>query len=180
MTMLWDSVATASRSVRSRVHREAVAYRGGRDRPLAAYAGAMAVYAGGVTALSLVARSSGRTTPPLSVADVVLLALATNRLTRIVSREPIASPLRAPFTRFTGGTKGPAQLAEEARGEGAREVVGELVTCPFCLSQWVATGLGAAMVFAPSAGRFGVQVLASLGVADFLQFAWAKADQATH
>jgi hypothetical protein len=166
-------------TLRQKVRTEAINYSGGRDRHLAAYAGAMAAYVVGVAGLGMTARRMGRSAPDLSTADVAMLALATNRLTRILSREPIASPLRAPFTRFTGGTKGPAQLSEVARGEGTREVVGELVTCPFCLSQWVATGLAAGVLLAPRPGRFVIQVMAGLGIADFLQFGWAKADQLT-
>jgi hypothetical protein len=177
MTRLMDLPAV--NSLREKARAQALDYGGGRDRHLGAYAGAMAAYLTGVAGVAVAAHRSGRPAPHLSAMDVVTLALATNRLTRILSRERIASPLRAPFTRFTGGTKGPGQMSEVARGDGPREVVGELVTCPFCLSQWVATGFAAGLVFSPGPSRFIIQVLAGLGVADFLQFGWAKADQAT-
>jgi hypothetical protein len=177
MTRLMDVPGISS--LRDRVRAQAIDYGGGRDRHLGAYSGAMAAYLAGVAGVGVAAHRAGRVAPNLGPVDIASLALATNRLTRILSRERIASPLRAPFTRFTGGTKGPGQMSEVARGDGPREVIGELVTCPFCLSQWVATGLAAGLLLAPAQSRFVVQVFAALGLADFLQFAWAKADQAT-
>ena len=32
-------------------------------------------------------------------------------------------------------------MEEEVRGKGAQKAVGELITCPFCIDMWVATGL---------------------------------------
>ena len=49
----------------------------------------------------------------------------------------MTSPLRAPFTRFEGAS-GHAEVAEEVREHGGvKHAVGELLTCPFCLAQWV-------------------------------------------
>ncbi len=39
------------------------------------------------------------------------------------------------------------------RGKGIRHAVGELITCPFCTAQWVATAYAAGLVFAPHATR---------------------------
>src|SRR6266568_6180594 len=50
---------------------------------------------------------------------------------RLITKDPVTSPLRAPFTVFEG-QEGQAELKEEVRGHGARKAVGELVTCPFC------------------------------------------------
>ncbi|MER7407835.1 DUF1360 domain-containing protein [Streptomyces sp. NPDC000070] len=65
--------------------------------------------------------------------DVVLTSVATFRLSRLLSKASVTSPLRAPFTRYVG-PQGPAELHEEAEPEGGRDTVGELVTCPFCTS----------------------------------------------
>ncbi|MFD7922153.1 DUF1360 domain-containing protein [Streptomyces sp. NPDC059740] len=45
----------------------------------------------------------------------MLLAAATHKLSRLVAKDPITSPLRAPFTRYQG-TSAPSELAEEVRG----------------------------------------------------------------
>ena len=58
----------------------------------------------------------------------------------------MTSPLRAPFTVYQG-QEGPAELKEEVRGKGAQKAVGELITCPFCIDMWVATGLMAGFRF---------------------------------
>jgi hypothetical protein len=81
--------------------------------------------------------------------DVVRCAAATHKLSRLLTKDPVTSPLRAPFASYEG-TSGPAELREEARGEGGRKTVGELVTCPFCASVWVATGFTAGLLFFPA------------------------------
>ena len=64
------------------------------------------------------------------------------------------------------------------RGEGARHALGELVTCPFCVGQWIATGLGFGMVLAPRTTRYTAAVASALEVADFAQYARAIAERA--
>jgi hypothetical protein len=72
---------------------------------------------------------------------------------------------------------GPAELQEGVRGSGIRKAVGELVSCPFCLSQWVSTGFTFGLLVAPRATRWAASIFASLALADFLQFAYAWAEQ---
>lgn len=57
--------------------------------------------------------------------------------------------------------------------------MGELLTCPFCLSQWVATAFVFGLVAAPRGTRLTAGVFAGLTVADFLQFAHAFAERQT-
>ena len=102
--------------------------------------------------------------------------MATHKLARRVSKDSVTSPLRAPFTRYEG-LSGPAELQEGGRGSGIRKAVGELVSCPFCLSQWVATGFVFGLLMAPRATRWTASVFASLALADFVQFAYAWAEQ---
>jgi hypothetical protein len=106
--------------------------------------------------------------------DVALVAGATFQLARIITKKPITSALRAPFTRYEG-TSGPAELEESVRGTGLRHAIGELVTCPFCSAHWIATGFGFALVLAPDATRLVAAMLTAEAAADFLQFAYARA-----
>lgn len=109
----------------------------------------MGAYGGVVGALSAAVRLSGRRLPDrISPSDLALLSVATHKISRLIAKDPVTSPLRAPFTRFAG-TSGEAELAEEVRGQGPRKAVGELVTCPFCLGQWVATAFAFGLVLAP-------------------------------
>jgi Protein of unknown function (DUF1360) len=88
----------------------------------------------------------------------------------------VTSPLRAPFTSFEG-TSGPAELHEEVRARGRLKTVGELVSCPFCVGMWVATGFVAGHLPAPRTTRLATTALAALAGSDFLQLAYAYAEQ---
>ncbi len=153
------------------------AYAAGDDRPLAGFAALMGAYLAAVGAIGSVARLTGRRVPEPTVWDVVLWAGANHRLSRLIAKDPVTSPLRAPFTRFKG-TTAPAELAEEVRGQGVRKAVGELLTCPFCTSLWIATGFAAGSVFAPRQTRVAGAVLTSLTISDLLHFVRARAQQA--
>ena len=110
--------------------------------------------------------------------DVVLLAAGTQKLSRTISKDAVTSPLRAPFTRYSG-TGGPAEVMEEVRStSGLRHSIGELITCPFCLDMWVATGFAIGMVFAPRFTRLVAGTFTVLTGADFLQLAYARAQKA--
>jgi hypothetical protein len=53
------------------------------------------------------------------------------------------------------------------------------VTCPFCVSQWVATGFAFGLVLSPRATRQVAGLFASLEVADLLQYVRSGADKLT-
>jgi hypothetical protein len=151
-------------------------YAGAEERPLRGYAITMATYASLVGGLATAARVSGRDVPErLPAQDVALCAAATHKLSRLLAKDPVTSPLRAPFTSYQG-TAGPAELSEEVRGDGGQKAVGELLTCPFCVSVWVATGLVAGQIFLPRTTRLAMATLAALAGADMLQFvhAWLE------
>lgn len=62
----------------------------------------------------------------------------------------------------------------EALRLGDEHDVGELVTCPFCLAHWVATGFMAGMVFAPRATRLTAATFTAVAASDFLQGAYGE------
>jgi hypothetical protein len=164
-------------SLHERLQGEAHAYSGDADRPLAGYAGLMGTYATAVLSIAAVARVTRRALPQPGLRDLAVTALATHQLSRLIAKDPVTSPLRVPFTRFKG-TSGPAELEEEVRGSGARKAVGEMITCPFCLGLWIATGFQASSVFAPRATRLVTATLAAVAGADFLQYARTAVQQA--
>jgi hypothetical protein len=173
-------MAPATGSAPGHTHRHwwqrvAAEYSGSADRPLGAYLGVMATYGGLVGGLTLAGRRARKVTPP-GVADIVLAALATHKVSRLISKDPVTSPLRAPFTRYVG-TSGDAELSEEVRGTGLQKAVGELISCPFCIGLWVATGFGAGQVFAPTLTRLAMAVFSELAIADFLHFGYSLAEQ---
>jgi hypothetical protein len=156
------------------------AYAGDEPRPLAGYTASMLVYAGLATAVAGLARWRRPDLPERPAAgDVALLAMATHKLSRIISKDAVTSPLRAPFTRYQEPT-GAAEVKEEVRsGHGVTHAVGELLTCPFCLAMWTAGGFTAGLVFAPRATRYAAATLTAVAASDFLQFAYDAAKKAS-
>jgi hypothetical protein len=158
--------------------RQAAEYRNGQDRPLGGYLKLMSAYGGGSAAALLAAKLTGREPPRLSPWDVAQLTVATHKLARTLAKDPVTSPLRAPFTTYEG-VSAPSELHEEVRGHGLQHSVGELITCPMCLAQWVATGFGLGLVFAPKTVRLLMSIFTAVAGADFLQHAYVKLQQST-
>jgi hypothetical protein len=161
--------------------READAYRGDAHRPLGGYLAVLGWYAGGTGAGAVWAAVRRRGRPggiQFAPWDVVQMAVATHKLSRMIAKDAVLSPLRAPFTRYQG-LSAPGELAEEVRGDGWRHSVGELLTCPMCLGQWVATGLGIGMLTAPRAARVALAIMTAVAGADFLQHGYVRLQQST-
>jgi hypothetical protein len=109
-----------------------------------------------------------------SAADLVLLGVATHKYSRLVAKDRVTAFLRAPFVRYQGEA-GPGEVEEAARGDGPQRAIGELISCPFCIGMWVASGLGLGFVAAPRVTRFVAGVGTALALADFLHLAHAAA-----
>jgi len=131
----------------------------------------MGVYTGLVTAAAAAVRASGRELPArIPLGDAVLLTVATSRLARRLAKDPVTSPIRAPFTTFQGPS-GHAEVAEEVREHGgAKHAVGELLTCPFCLALWVGTAFVFGYVTAQRATRLAALTMTTVAGSDVLQF----------
>lgn len=166
--------------LRGLLRRTARGYSFGHDRPLGGYLVAMVAFGGYTAAWATAVRLSGRPLPERPEPwDVALTAVATFRLSRLLSKASVTSPLRAPFTTYLG-PQGPAELHEEATSENGKETVGELLTCPFCMSVWVASTLSAGQLLWPRATRTAMGTLAAMAGADVLQLAYgALVDKAT-
>jgi hypothetical protein len=137
-------------------------------RPLKGYAGIMASYGLLTAALTLLLRRKRFRVRPLSPWNFVLYALAAENISRLISKDSVTSPFRRPFTEFKEPA-GEGEVNEEVIGSGPRHAIGELLTCPFCLDQWVATGLVAGSVAAPTLATAVVSVSALARTADYLQ-----------
>ena len=159
-----------------RVLHEEEAYRNGEERPLGSYAALMGTYAALVTTGGAVLRRRRKVPERIEAGDLALISVATHKLSRRLTKDSITSPLRAGFTRYAGRS-GPGELSEEVRGTGGRKAVGEMLTCPFCVGQWIATGFVFGLALAPRATRMAASVLCATSAADFLQFAYASAER---
>ena len=168
-----DEVQRLAHPVRQWARTQRREYTNGEDRPLAGDLGAMSVYVGLVSAAMAAVKASGRDLPDrIPAGDAALLTVATFRLARRIAKDPITSPIRAPFTRFQGPS-GHAEVAEEVREHGGvKHAVGELITCPFCLAQWVGTAFVFSYVAAPKATRLAALTMTMVAGSDVLQFVY--------
>jgi len=175
---LFDDMTTVTRQIGEAVEAERREYApGGEERPLGSYLVLLASYGALAGSLSAAIRARRRPLPErIGAGDIALLGVATHKIARMLAKDPVFSSVRAPFARFEG-TSGPAELRESPRGHGLRHALGELFTCPFCLGQWVATGLTAGMVLAPRTTRITSAVFAAVTVSDTLQLAYARAER---
>jgi len=116
----------------------------------------------------LVVRGTGRSLPErVDAKDIALLGMAAHKLSLVGAEDAVTSPLRAPFTKLQE-KESPKKLDEEPRGEGLRRSIGELLTCKFCLSVWLASFFTYGLVLVPRVTRLVATVFAVVTVSDYL------------
>lgn len=152
------------------------AYAPDEDPPLGSYAALTAVFNAALGAALVSAGRRGRLPERPAAGDLLLAGVATHKLSRLIGKDRVLSFARAPFTRYEG-TAGPSELSETPRGHGPRRALGELLSCPYCIGQWVAGGMVAGLLHAPRTTRAVASVYALLTVSDFLQLAWKAAEE---
>ena len=141
---------------------------GNNRMPLGSYAVLMGVY-GTSLAGYLAWRGGGDRAPlpRLRLDDLLLFGLATHKITRIVARDFVTAPLRAPFVRFKSKDRA-SEVNEESRGTGLRRAVGDLISCTFCLGPWVAGAFMATHAVRPRETRLVASIFALTTLSDFL------------
>lgn len=161
------------------VRHEGDVYRDDNPRPLGEYLVVLVAYGALVTVATALAAITGRRLPVgWRLQDLVIVSIGTHKLSRTLAKDAVTSPLRAPFTRYAG-TSGPAELHEEVRQSSPmRHSLGELLTCPFCLDVWIASGFAIGLIFAPRFTHIVAGTFSAVAGADFLQLAYAIAEQA--
>ena len=140
-----------------------------RRPPYEAYAAIMATFAGGLAAAGVLSRLLGRDPQCQNALDLTVLAAASFKAARTLTRDGVSSFIREPFVR------GHAHEGDEepvATGD-LRQAIGELVTCSRCVGTWAAAGLVTTQVLAPRVGRLLTWSLAAAGINDFLQAGFA-------
>lgn len=116
----------------------------------------------------LVSRVTGQRIPErIETRDVLIFGVATHKLSWLLAREPITSPIRAPFTELEE-VKNPTKVEEKPRGTGLQKTIGQLLTCHFCLGMWVSACFTYAFVLFPAASRLVAAIFAMLTVSDHL------------
>lgn len=149
-----------------------------RDRPLVPYLGTMAAYGTLVSGLAMLVARRDALPDRIETRDLVLGGIATHKLSRLVAKDAVTRPVRAPFTEYDGPAEA-SEVHEHPRGHGAQHAVGELISCPFCTSQWIATAVTFGYALAPRATRFAASLFATVTLSDALQYALTRARQST-
>lgn len=103
--------------------------------------------------------------------DLALMAIGTHKLSRLLTKQRVTSTIRAPFTEDQGNA-GFSEVDARPRGRGLQRAIGELLTCPYCLDQWIAGGFVAGMVVAPRATRTVAGMFTVVAGADVLQLGY--------
>jgi hypothetical protein len=103
----------------------------------------------------------------------LLMVLATHKLSRIVAKDRVTAPFRAPFARFEE-FDGAGELEEDARGHGFRRAVGNLITCPYCVAPWIALMLKIVEKIAPMLAFHLISLLSTVAASDFLNQLYAR------
>lgn len=98
-----------------------------------------------------------RLAEPTSPVDLLALGLASAAIGKIVAEDRVTVFLRRPFA------EGPA--AVQPTGTGVRRAVGELLTCPHCVSLWAAAGLAASTAAWPRETRLVTRALGAFALA---------------
>jgi hypothetical protein len=106
----------------------------------------------------------------------MLLTVASHKLARLLSKDRITSPLRAPFTE-PQGEGGPGEVEETSRGRGLRRAIGQLLLCPYCLGMWTSGGFVAGLLTLPRFTRWVASVLSIFFGSEMLQIAYKKAEE---
>jgi len=141
---------------------------GGQEQELPSYATLAGVFNLIFAVFLLVVKGSGRTLPErVDAKDIALLGVATHKLSLLVANDAVTSPLRAPFTELQE-KQSPKNVEEKPRGKGLRRSLGELITCQFCVGQWIASFFTYGLVLAPRVTRLIASVFAIVTLSDHL------------
>ncbi len=112
--------------------------------PLKGYATLVVTFNAGAALLLNWAYRRDKLLEKVSFADIAVLAMGSQQLGRMVSKDRVTTGFRKPFTRYHG-TDGAlyGEDKESTRRDGGelRAAIGELLTCPYCSSVWTTGAL---------------------------------------
>jgi hypothetical protein len=149
-------------------------YRPSKPMPLGGYAALVGIWSTGLATFLALYRD--RLPRRVAWGDFALLAIATHKLARIVTKDWVTAPMRAPFVEYDESMGG-GEVAERSRGRGLRRAIGDLLTCQFCIAPWIAGALGAGFVVRPRIARFVATIFGAVAVSDTLQHVYTAEKQ---
>lgn len=146
------------------------------EQLLREYATLLGFYVTSVAVLTGIAAQKNSLPRKFTLLDLALLGLATHKLSRIIAKDRVTGIIRAPFVNYICGA-GAGEVEEEPRGRGFQRGIGHLISCPYCMAPWCATGLSFGLLFAPRVTRFFAGILVTVTASDFLHRAYARMKQ---
>jgi hypothetical protein len=134
------------------------------ERPLPEYAALTAAFGAVLGGFLVLARR--RLPDRIAFGDMARIGLASYKIGRLVAKDDVTSWVRAPVTRDAE--------TSDPKPQGVERALGELVTCPYCVGVWAASGLSYALVLYPRQTRLITSIFGAQAVADFLNAAFVK------
>ena len=134
------------------------------EQPLPEYAALAAAF--WVVFAAFLATSRERLPERPRLSDVGLIALSSYKLARVITKEDVTAFVRAPVTEDP--------QAKQPKPDGMARVLGELLTCPYCIGLWFTSGLSYSQVLFPRETRFFTAIFGSYAVTDFLHAAFVR------
>jgi Protein of unknown function (DUF1360) len=140
-----------------------------RRPPYEAYAAIVGTFVGGIGLAGVAARVFDRNPACQTPLDLTVLALASFKAARTLTKDNVTSFVREPFVRGTAheGDEEPIETGDY------RQAIGELVTCSRCGGTWAAAGLAVSQILSPRFGRLLTWSLGAAAINDFLQGGFA-------
>ena len=146
------------------------------EQPVRSYAVLMSVFAALAGLFATWFRASGRKLPDrIEAGDLLLVTVASHKASRLIAKDKVTAPIRAPFARYEGEA-GPSEVSEQPRGTGLRRAIGELLVCPYCLGMWTSAAFTAGLLVLPRFTRWVASVLVTFFGSEILQIAYKKAE----
>jgi hypothetical protein len=133
--------------------------------PYGSYAAILGGFAGFLAAAGALSRLVDRDPQCQTALDFAVLAAASFKAARTLSRDQVTSFIREPFVRGQAHSGGEEPLPTG----GMEQAIGELVTCTRCVGTWAAAGLTSTQILAPRFGRLLTWSLGAAAANDFLQ-----------
>lgn len=138
------------------------------ELPLAGYAVLVGIYGAAFAAFLVLAKEKHVDLPKrMAALDLLLLAAGTFKLSRVIAKDRVTAPIRAPFASYQGPGE-TNELREKPRGSGMRRAVADLITCPWCTGAWTAAALTYSFVLAPGVARVAATLLTAAAASDVM------------
>lgn len=134
------------------------------ERPLPEYATLTAAF--WAVFLGFVLTNRDRIPERIPFDDLGRVALASYKISRVLTKEEVTAFVRAPVTEDAE--------AQQPKREGMARVLGELLTCPYCVGLWIASTISFSLVRFPRETRFATTIFGAYALSDFLHAGFVR------